>query len=551
MSLDNVQVNMSRLALARAIKTPDGDDTEADPWNKSVIFNQSHIPQAIEQRRRQERNRGTPVPRQARSSRLQQEKVSPPPSLQQQRRPSPQPVNGRKAGLRKTYIPSDDEEEDEEEEESDEDEEDESSNSEDEKLNSRTKKSAPVSQTLHMEEPTNTSNMKQARKQPLPSDDEDSSGSENEDDEDDDSSVDATSTQRHSTPVRLQNEARYSSAGSSNNGSLAAHQRSRSLGDVISAPSRSPIPHVQNDLTLPQPKDQWRKSADYMGRSGDMHDGQSPTNVFKHGRSKSSDKLEKMPLAKPSTPIPGRPRRKSTMVDYEGTHQQQKLTYHAAPQFGQFQQYPPNMNRKNQSNRMSMSGMDMLLQLEHEKQQAIKGKPKKLDSTNAPIEGLLAKLPESGAYNVNFQQLQGHQMPGSRAHRLETSARDSYKPNKTRPNSAMGYFDARPHVSPSPSPSPDHRRSRLSPRMEAPYPTSSISTPASHLQRQYQQQMLMMDQQQQMLQNQYLVSGQMLQVPMNYGQMMPSLSPDAAMRHSMNRPSSSMAKRSSSAWGAY
>jgi hypothetical protein len=86
-------------------------------------------------------------------------------------------VNGRKAGLRKTYIPSDDEEEDEEEEESDEDEEDESSNSEDEKLNSRTKKSALVSQTLHMEEPTNTSNMKQARKQPLPSDDEDSSGS--------------------------------------------------------------------------------------------------------------------------------------------------------------------------------------------------------------------------------------------------------------------------------------------------------------------------------------------------------------------------------------
>lgn len=363
--------------------------------------------------------------------------------------------------------------------------------------------------------------------------------------------MDAGGVQRHSTPMRLQNDARSSSAGSSNDGSLAAHHRSRSLGDMMESPSRSPIPRVQQDVALPQHKEQWRKSGDVMGKSSDLYDGQLNTKAYRHGRSKSSDKLDKMPVALPSTPIPGRPRRKSTMVDYEGTHQQQKPSYLAAPQYGQFQQYPPNTNRMNQSNRVSMSGMDMLMQLEHEKQQAIKGKPKKIDSTNAPIEGLLAKLPESGAYNVNFQQLQGHQGHGSRTHRMETGARDSHKPGRGRPNSAMGYFDARPNGSQSPSPSPDHRRSRLSPRLEAPYPTSSISTPASHLQRQYQQQMMMMDQQQQMMQNQYLVSSQMLQIPMNYGQMMPSLSPDVAMRQSMNRPSSSMAKRSSSAWGAY
>lgn len=91
MSLDNVQVNMSRLALARAIKTPDGDDTEADPWNKSIIFNQSHIPQAIEQHRRQEHKRSSPAPRQGRKSRPPQQKISPQPTLPQQRKTSSQP----------------------------------------------------------------------------------------------------------------------------------------------------------------------------------------------------------------------------------------------------------------------------------------------------------------------------------------------------------------------------------------------------------------------------------------------------------------------------
>ncbi|KAG1467134.1 hypothetical protein G6F55_000013 [Rhizopus delemar] len=36
---------LSRLALAKAIKTPDGNEQEAEPWSKSVIFHQPHINQ--------------------------------------------------------------------------------------------------------------------------------------------------------------------------------------------------------------------------------------------------------------------------------------------------------------------------------------------------------------------------------------------------------------------------------------------------------------------------------------------------------------------------
>lgn len=46
-SVDNVTVSLSRLALAKAIKTPDDDDKDAEPWTKSIIFYQSHIPQSM------------------------------------------------------------------------------------------------------------------------------------------------------------------------------------------------------------------------------------------------------------------------------------------------------------------------------------------------------------------------------------------------------------------------------------------------------------------------------------------------------------------------
>lgn len=45
MPLEDVSVSLSRLALAKAIKTPDGNEQEAEPWSKSVIFHQPHINQ--------------------------------------------------------------------------------------------------------------------------------------------------------------------------------------------------------------------------------------------------------------------------------------------------------------------------------------------------------------------------------------------------------------------------------------------------------------------------------------------------------------------------
>ncbi|KAI7865137.1 hypothetical protein BDF14DRAFT_1089596 [Spinellus fusiger] len=45
MSLENISVSLSRLALARAIKTP--DDKECEPWTKSVIFHQPHVDAAM------------------------------------------------------------------------------------------------------------------------------------------------------------------------------------------------------------------------------------------------------------------------------------------------------------------------------------------------------------------------------------------------------------------------------------------------------------------------------------------------------------------------
>jgi hypothetical protein len=43
MSTDDVSVSLSRLALAKAIKTPDSGEDDAEPWSKSIIFHQAHI----------------------------------------------------------------------------------------------------------------------------------------------------------------------------------------------------------------------------------------------------------------------------------------------------------------------------------------------------------------------------------------------------------------------------------------------------------------------------------------------------------------------------
>jgi hypothetical protein len=41
--MEQIQHSLSRLALAKAIKTPGAEEQEAEPWNKSIIFNQPFI----------------------------------------------------------------------------------------------------------------------------------------------------------------------------------------------------------------------------------------------------------------------------------------------------------------------------------------------------------------------------------------------------------------------------------------------------------------------------------------------------------------------------
>ncbi|KAI9025997.1 hypothetical protein CLU79DRAFT_73487 [Phycomyces nitens] len=57
-----------------------------------------------------------------------------------------------------------------------------------------------------------------------------------------------------------------------------------------------------------------------------------------------------------------------------------------------------------QPQRVTMSGMDLLKQLEQERAEAKRQKPK-ISSSTAKIEGLLAKLPEPGLHNISFQQM--------------------------------------------------------------------------------------------------------------------------------------------------
>ncbi|KAI8880681.1 hypothetical protein K501DRAFT_286771 [Backusella circina FSU 941] len=110
----------------------------------------------------------------------------------------------------------------------------------------------------------------------------------------------------------------------------------------------------------------------------------------------------------------------------EGSHLQQlqqMQQYHQSQmaqfQYHQMQQQQPSPSKSSSSHllrpgtpsngqRVSMSGMDLLKQLEQEKADAKRLKPK-LDTSHVKIEGLLGRLPEPGSHNISFQQLQQQQ----------------------------------------------------------------------------------------------------------------------------------------------
>lgn len=99
MSLEDVSVSLSRLALAKAIKTPDTDEIEAEPWSKSVIFHQSHItddmknsimnPQSIKKGRKYMPRQPKPSPQYPQQLYLQQQQLQQQPYPQQHHVPAP------------------------------------------------------------------------------------------------------------------------------------------------------------------------------------------------------------------------------------------------------------------------------------------------------------------------------------------------------------------------------------------------------------------------------------------------------------------------------
>lgn len=96
---------------------------------------------------------------------------------------------------------------------------------------------------------------------------------------------------------------------------------------------------------------------------------------------------------------------------HEGTHlhfmqQMQQYQHNQIAQFQQNSLLRPHQQQQHQ--RVSMSGIDLLKQLEQEKAEAKRQKPK-INTSNVKIEkGLLANLPEPGAHSISFQQMAMH-----------------------------------------------------------------------------------------------------------------------------------------------
>lgn len=66
----------------------------------------------------------------------------------------------------------------------------------------------------------------------------------------------------------------------------------------------------------------------------------------------------------------------------------------------------PKLHGDQQYRSNSLSGMDLLIQREKERDNLLKRQKKFPDSSQAKIEGLLGQLPEPGSHTINFQQCQ-------------------------------------------------------------------------------------------------------------------------------------------------
>ncbi|KAL9558002.1 hypothetical protein MBANPS3_001102 [Mucor bainieri] len=115
------------------------------------------------------------------------------------------------------------------------------------------------------------------------------------------------------------------------------------------------------------------------------------------------------------------------LAQFQYQQQQQQLQQHYYHQNHHHQQHPQQQHHKSRGN-VSMSGMDLLKQLEQEKADSKRIKPK-LDTSKVKIEGLLGKLPEPGSHNISFQQIQQQQQ---QQHRKKSQYLDPFALEKSR-----------------------------------------------------------------------------------------------------------------------
>ncbi|CAO0801816.1 unnamed protein product [Mucor circinelloides] len=129
------------------------------------------------------------------------------------------------------------------------------------------------------------------------------------------------------------------------------------------------------------------------------------------------------------------------LAQFQYQQQQQQLQqqyYHQNHQHYQQQQ----QQHKSRGN-VSMSGMDLLKQLEQEKADSKRIKPK-LDTSKVKIEGLLGKLPEPGSHNISFQQIQQQQQ---HHHRKKNQYLDPFTLEKSRSPSPSRNSQRISHIS--------------------------------------------------------------------------------------------------------
>ncbi|CAO3600703.1 unnamed protein product [Absidia cylindrospora] len=334
------------------------------------------------------------------------------------------PTRSRKTRNRQ-YIPSDDEDEDDLTTEEDDD--DNATDDEFDNLNkqrSSGRRPSPSTSTM------SSSGKQQQHKKvtPLPSDDEDDEDDEDvidsEDEYDDHFDMDA----KKNRVYRLQGVQSTSQLGSYISkpthtlGQAQRHSADESNA-MVPSPSTTDISSYDSDddcVLLPQQK---------LGPSGG--DSVSGDNFLVNG-----SQLQQWQY----------------MQQY---HQAQMAQFNQRQQLQQQQRHQPHPIKSHSSSshlrhqyqqQQSLSGMELMTQLEQDKAEAKRQKPK-LNPTHAKIQGLLAKLPEPGAHNISFQHVyQQQQQQQQQHHHYQHHHRRQQQHGFNRTTASVGR-------SPSPTPS--------------------------------------------------------------------------------------------------